>query len=328
MILYLVLLVVGLILLVGGGDALVRGASSLARSLGISPLVIGLTVVAFGTSAPELAVNVFAAIAEKGDISFGNIIGSNIANIGLILGCCALVRPLAIRRTVIIREIPMMLAATGVVVVMALDPWLRDGGAEVVAEYDRGEGTLLLLLFVVFIVYLARDALRQRRDAFLQQAEEYSEEERPRTTWISVVLVAVGLIGLVGGGKLTVIAAEQLALEFGVPDVVVSLTLVALGTSLPELVTGAIATYRGHTDLAIGNVVGSNIFNLLLVQGVTAVVRPIPIPEGGYLDLIVVSGLSLIVLPMAITNQRQVKRGEGAFLLVAYLAYCGYRAFG
>ena len=334
MIVHGLLLVVGLILLVGGGDLLVRGASNLARVFGVPPLVIGLTVVAFGTSAPELAVNVLAAVDGEGDISFGNILGSNIANIGLIIGCCALVRPLEIHGRVITREIPMMLLATAALAVFALDYWLRD--AEV-ARFDRAESIVLLLLFLVFVFYMVSDVLSRRAsegsspDAFAEQASTFDTDgDQPADQGLlaSAAMTVIGLAALVGGGELTVRSATGLAQEFGVSDVIIGLTIVALGTSLPELVTGVIATWRGQADLAVGNVVGSNIFNILLVMGVTGTVRPVPVPEGGMADLAAVVVFSLIILPLAMTNRRRILRPEGAVLLLGYLGYNIWRVFG
>lgn len=318
------LLIAGLVLLLGGGDVMVRGASTLARSLGVSPLVIGLTVVAFGTSAPELAVNARAAIEGEGDISFGNIIGSNIANIGLILGTCALMKPLEIKGTVISREIPMMLLATAATVIMAMDVTLGTGSADV---FDRTEAILLLLLFAVFLYYTIIDAVRHRKpDVFVEQATEHDQQTAPKTVWVSWLLTGIGLVGLVFGGEFTVTAAVALATKLEVPQSIIGLTIVALGTSLPELATGVVATMRGQTDLAVGNVVGSNIFNLLLVLGVTGCIGEVPVPAGGIIDLIVVAAFSIVLLPLAITNRRRIMRWEGAWLLAGYLAYTGFRA--
>jgi cation:H+ antiporter len=326
------MLACGLALLLGGGEALVRGASALARALGISPLVIGLTVVAFGTSAPELAVNVMAAIRGNAGISFGNIVGSNMANIGLIVAGAAIFRPLDIKSVVLLRELPMMMLATRVALVLTLD--LSLGGRDV-RQWDRADGLVLLLVFTVFLYYTANELMRQRRRATLLpeppgggvpaavDVEEVEIEPIPPTppTAANLGLVAAGIVALLVGAQLTVDGAVGLARALGVPEVVIGLTVIAVGTSLPELAASVIAALRGQADLAVGNVVGSNIFNLLLVGGVCATARPIPIPEGGVVDLSVTLGLSLLLWAVAATRGQQIIRVEGALLLVVYLAY-------
>ncbi|MBU0681635.1 MAG: calcium/sodium antiporter [Proteobacteria bacterium] len=318
-----VLLVVGLALLLGGGDLLVRGASALAQGLGVSSLAIGLTVVAFGTSAPELSINLLAALKGNGAISFGNIIGSNIANIGLILGVAALIKPLDIQGTIISREIPMMLLASLAALVMGLDFTLRHQ----LAVFDRVDGLILVLLFGVFLYYTISEVITKRRqDPFAKQAVESSPRSHLKSLTVNSGLVIGGLGALVFGGKLTVDAAIHIAEALQIPKVVIGLTIVAVGTSLPELVTSIMATRRGQTDLAIGNVVGSNIFNLLFVTGVSATVTPIDIPAGGIADLVVMTLLSLALLPIAMTHQKKIVRSEGFFLLAVYFGYIIWRA--
>jgi len=316
MLLSLVLLAVGITLLVAGGEALVRGASALASNFGVPPVVIGLTVVAFGTSAPELAVNVQAAVDGKPGISFGNIMGSNLANIGLIVGLAALIRPLAIHSKVIRRELPMMLVATVAVVLMGFDRRLR---GEAIAQFDRVDGLLLLVLFSVFLTYLFRD-IRQSRS----RRSDY--EVPPYPPLVSILLSVLGIAGLVGGGRITVNAAHDIAVAVGASDFVIGLTVVAIGTSLPELATALVATYRKHADLAVGNVVGSNIFNLLFVLATTSVIHPVPLPRGGWIDLLAVLGLSVLLVPFSISGNYRILRWEGALLLIAYFAYMGARA--
>ena len=315
-------LVLGLSLLMVGGETVVRGATGLARLLGVSPLVIGLTVVAFGTSAPELAVNVIAAWEGLGDISFGNIFGSNMANIGLIVGFTALLRPILITGVVIAREIPMMLLATAAAIIMAFDGALG-GEADVIG---RADGLVLLLLFLVFLYYTIGDFVRQRAGSLANGAIDETlgaDGTLPR----HLLFTAIGLAALTWGADVTVDAAASVARVLGAPEVVIGLTILAVGTSLPELVASVVATVRGQAELAIGNVVGSNIFNLLLVAGVTSVVRPIPIPAGGHLDLMVVALLSLLLFAVSATASRRIIRGEAVLLLVSYLAYMTWRSF-
>jgi cation:H+ antiporter len=316
------LLTVGLGLLVTGGYLVVEGASSLARRLGVSKLVVGLTVVAFGTSAPELAVNLSAAVGGDADIAFGNIIGSNIANIGLILGLASLIGCLAIHSQLITRELPLLLLATAGTAIMALDPLL--GGGQ--AVFDRGDGLLLLLLFAVFMYGMVRDILPRRDTDSLIRA---SGDTRPPTArWrmaASVGVTVAGLGLLVSGGNLTVKGAEDVALSLGVPPSVIGLTIVAVGTSLPELVTSLVAAVRQEADIAVGNIVGSNIFNLLFILGVTAAIRPIPVPAAGSIDILALVLFTAILVPFSLTNGRCIVRSEGVVLLVLWVAYIALR---
>ena len=317
------LLFVGLALLLGGGDLLVRGASALAKNLGIHPLVIGLTVVAFGTSAPELSVNLLAALKGNTEISFGNIIGSNIANIGLIIGISAIIRPLAIEGVIITREIPMMVLASLITLVAGIDSLLRNSAN----AFDRSDGLIFLLIFSVFMFYTIGDVIRKRKeDPLLLQAQEFQEKKSFKSTFYNLFLFITGLILLVSGGKLSVDSAVKVAELLNVPSEIIGLTIIAIGTSLPELVTSGVATWKGQTDIAIGNVVGSNIFNLLLINGICASLRPIPVPEkGGNYDLLMMLFLSLFLLPLCITDKSKIVRWEGAVLLALYIGFSLWR---
>jgi cation:H+ antiporter len=318
------ILTAGLVLLLGGGERMVKGASVIARNLGVSPLVVGLTVVAFGTSAPELVVNVLAAAGGTTEISYGNILGSNIANIGLILAIAALVRPLKVGAVVVSREIPMMLLGTFAAVVMGADRFLRNTAG----AYDRSDGILLLLFFGVFLYYTVAEVFRSRgRDRFVKQVQEPHADSNGESTWLNMLWLLGGMGALLFGGHLTVKAAVDLAEALHVPEVVIGLTVVALGTSLPELVTAVIAAWRGQTDLVVGNVVGSNIFNLLFVLGTSASIHSVPVPDGGYVDMLMMLALSVVLLPFAISGKHRISRVEGGILLVAYLAFIGWRAW-
>ena len=317
--------IAGLMILVTGGDTMVRGASAIAAKLGVSPLAIGLTVVAFGTSAPELFVNVTAALRGSTALSFGNIFGSNMANIGLIIAITALVGPLRIKNVVISREVPMMLLATLVAVTMGIDSLLDDGPS----AFDRGDGIVLLLLFSVFVYYTLRDLVRQRAADDESGFEIAPSPEVPEhATGLSIVLTILGLAMLAGGGQITVYGAENVARALGVSETVIGLTLLAVGTSLPELVASLVASYRGHPDMAVGNVVGSNIFNLLIVLGATATIRDIPVPPGGFWDLFVVISLSALLWLTSMSQGRQIIRTEASMLLILYIGYVSFRAMG
>jgi cation:H+ antiporter len=314
----------GFVLLVGGGEALVRGAASIASIFGVSTLIIGVTVVAFGTSAPELAVNILAAIDGEGDISFGNIIGSNISNIGLILGLTALIRAVDVHPSIITREIPFMLVATLLMVVLAADQVLGGTGDN---AFSRIDGALMAGLFVVFFVVTWRVAMGERRiskDPFIKEAVEEQSEEKPLAVGPAILCTVAGLVAVVIGGKFVVDSAVAVAEALNVSKAVIGLTIVAIGTSLPELATCIMAVRRGHTDLAMGNIVGSNIWNILLVLPVTVLVQPFKVPVGGLIDLGVMALITAALLPLAL-SKRSITRTEGGVLLLAYLSYMTWR---
>jgi cation:H+ antiporter len=308
-------LIAGLGLLLGGGFAVVQGASQLARRLGVPSFVVGLTVVAFGTSAPELAVNSLAALRGTPGISFGNVVGSNLANLGLILGVAGLMAPLRIGSVVLLREIPMMLLATAAAIILGMDSVLRGAAA----GYDRADGLVLLLFFTVFLYTAATTVLRKgESDVFVEQSsDQLLTGAGPLRIGIQIL---GGLAGLVVGADLSVDGASTLAAVAGVPPSFVGLTIVAIGTSLPELAASIVAMTKGETDLAVGNVVGSNIFNLLFILGVTSTIAPVPVPSGGFGDLLAVAAMSLALLLFSSTG-RHVGRNEALVLVSAWIAY-------
>lgn len=328
MLIDILITIAGLGLLVISGDALVRGASDLANNFGVSKLVIGLTIVSLGTSAPELGVNVIAAIQDNTDLSYGNILGSNIANIALILGVTALISPIQMHGTLVVRDIPIMVIATIGTFVASSDVYLDQGPVNVVSRTD---GLLLLgyCFFFTFIVLHA--ARRERKDALRIDYEEVMDEDINPHKLLSVplasLLTILGIAGVVGGGQLTVIGSVSIAESLGISQTVIGLTVVAIGTSLPELVTCVMAALRGHADLAAGNVIGSNIYNLLLILAVTSGITPITVPEGGMIDLGMVMVLSLALIPMAITSSQKITRSEGTLLLISYFGYIGWRVY-
>lgn len=306
---------VGLVGLFVGGEWLVTGSSRLARSWGISSLVIGLTVVAFGTSSPELLVSLQAALAESSDIAIGNIIGSNIANIGLILGATALVFPIKVRSAMIYREIPILIAVTLITALI-----VSDG---MVSRLDGAILTVGLIVFnLVMIMFARRDFARNalstqeidlKTDVTLQPVNRKRE----------VLRCMLGLAILLGGAQLTVNGSVAVAVELGVSQLVIGITLVALGTSLPELATSLIAAFRKQSDIAIGNVVGSNVYNLLCVLGITGLVRPFPVAqEAAVFDGPVMILFTLALLPLVLN--RMITRLEATLLLIAYFAFIFY----
>lgn len=309
------LLIIGLVLLVKGADFLVEGAGSIARRLNISDLVIGLTIVAFGTSAPELFVNVAASINGNTGIAIGNVLGSNIANILLILGISAVVYPLEVSRGTVWREIPFSLLAA-VALAFAANDRLIDGW--VYSDISRSDGLLFLLFFAIFLYYSASIARNMTGDG---QGMPLQRRALPT----SLALAAAGLVGLAAGGKLIVDGAVDIAVSLGMSEALVGLTIVAVGTSLPELATSVMAAWRKNVEIAVGNVVGSNIFNIFFVLGVSSVIKPLPFHTGANLDICMVVLASLILFVTMFTGQRRsLDRWEGALLMVLYAAYLVY----
>ena len=307
-ILYLAL---GLVLLYYGAEALVRGSSSLALRLGLSPLVIGLTVVAFGNSSPDLVVSLKAGLAGQGNISVGNVVGSNICNIGLILGICALVTPIATTSQIVRIDIPIMIAATAFTTFLLWDGTL--GLAEGIILFA------LLLAYVVFSVYLAR---RQPTDAL---GAEFDTEVKAskRGLFIDLLMVAGGLVLLIFGARFLVDGAVVIARAFGWSEALIGLTVIAVGTSLPELATSLVAAVKKEADIAVGNIVGSNIFNLLGILGITAMTTPLAASGISLVDYAVMAVFALVLWPMAY-HQKRITRLEGAILLAGYAAYVSW----
>jgi cation:H+ antiporter len=302
----LVWLAVGGLLLYVGAEGLVRGSVALAYRAGMTPLVVGLTVVAAATSMPELVVSVTGALQGDGAIAVGNVVGSNICNILLIGSLTALIRPIVVQHTVVRREIPIMIAVS----VLASVLLFRGGGL------TRLEAGLLLALLVGSIAWSLRSASPTAHTVEAREAPVAA----PLPVVGGVLLVVGGLALLVVGANRFVLGAVELARVFGLSEAVIALSVVALGTSLPELATSVVAAFKGESDIALGNVVGSNLFNLLGILGVTGLVRPLPLPAGTGADLLVMVGTAVLVLPLARSGFR-VQRWEGALLLMGYAAY-------
>ena len=327
MLLLCLFLIIGLIFLVGGAQVMIRGATALAKVFHAPPVVIGLTIVAFGTSAPELVVNCTAAISRQTELAFGNVVGSCTLNLGWVLAITALVKPIKVERSIISREIPMMLLATAAFFVLAADRILNGAPENMLT---RGNGVVLLLLFGVFLYYTIASILLapkkvQEVDPFLEEIKDALERRKALSKSASLAMTIGGLAALVMGGRLTVYAAVKMATAMGVPEFLIGLTIISFGTTLPELVTGILAARRGEGDIAIGNVVGSNIFNLLFIGGTVSIIHPISVPRGGIADLLVLTTLSALALPIAIRGPRIVTRSEGFFLLLLYLSYLAWR---
>jgi len=309
------LLIVGFILLIKGADFLVSGASSIARRMHVSDLVIGLTIVAFGTSTPELFVNIFASIKGNTDIAIGNVLGSNIANIFLILGVSSVIYPLTVTKGTVWKEIPFSLLAILVLGILANDRLIDKSSASVLV---RADGLVFLSFFIIFLYYSVSIAKRI----------EGMEEQVPSKQYglvKSLLWVILGLIGLTLGGKWIVDGAVHLAMRFGMSQSLVGLTIVAVGTSLPELATSAVAAYRRNAEIAVGNVVGSNIFNIFFVLAVSSIIKPLPLKGTNNIDIGVVILAELLLFMFMFTGKKRLlDRWEGVIFLVIYGSYIGF----
>lgn len=307
-------IVLGFILLVKGADWFVDGSSSIAKKLRIPAVVIGLTVVAFGTSAPELAVSVSAALKGSNDIALGNVVGSNIFNTLVVLGASAAITPIAVGKSAIKKDFPLSIFAAILIGALCMDTILFKAPMMGISRLD---GIILLICFAFFMYITVKDGLKNRADA-----EE--EEIKSFTTGKSILFIIVGLAGIVAGGQLTVNCAKEVARAIGMTEAVIGLTVVAIGTSLPELVTSVIAAKKGESDIAVGNVIGSNIFNIFFIIGVSATILPMQNLDVSYIfDLAVLIAVMIVTyIPIAIT--KKVTRGMGITMVLAYVAYTAY----
>jgi len=317
----LVLLVFGFIFLIKGADYLVQGASSLAKKLRVSDLIIGLTIVALGTSTPELVVNLVASFRGTADLAIGNVLGSNIANILLILGVSATIYPLVVHKNTVYKEIPFALLAVLALFFLVNDQDLASQKANLLS---RGDGLVLLLFFLIFMYYVFSVAVSKpnSEDAVLE------EDIEVLPMWQSWMMIIAGILGLVFGGQWVVDSAVAIAKMLGVSEKLIGLTVVAIGTSLPELVTSAMAAYRRKTDIAVGNVVGSNIMNILFILALTAVVSPLSFSNDLQVDLWMVIGVTvLLFLALFVGKRRLLERWQGVVFIVVYLMYISFAFF-
>lgn len=309
------LIVLGFIVLVAGGEFLVRGASRIAAIAGISPLVIGLTVVAYGTSAPELMVSTYATLGGKADIAVGNAVGSNLANLLVILGLCALIAPLVTSPQLVRRDVPIMIAASAALYWMGRDGLIR-----------LGEGLLLLSGAIAYTVVSIVTSRREEAAASSARGDPPPSGGSAKSWVVSLLLVSGGLGALILGAQLLVDGAVAIAQELGVGDAIIALTIVAIGTSLPELATSAVATYRGERDIAVGNVIGSSTFNILVILGAAGIVAGDGLavsPVMQRVDIPLALAVAVVTWPLLATNLR-LERWEGVMLLSGYIAYVAY----
>lgn len=316
MVLSVLLIVLGLVMLKVGADWFVRGSSSLARSLRVSELAIGLTIVAFGTSAPELVVNVFAAHQGNTDITFGNVIGSNSFNICIILSITSLILPLRVQSSTAWREIPFSLAALVLLFLLANDALIFSASS---SRLGRPDALVFLLGFSLFLWY----AFRQLRE----DSPGGSPQQEGTRKWTTALLIAGGLAGLVAGGKLVLDHAVRVAESLGMSEKLIGLTIVAAGTSLPELATSVVAAMKRNADIAVGNIIGSNIFNILFILPASSLIRPLPFRSEFNGDLYFLAGATLILMLAMYTGKRKtIDRWEAFVLLAAYMGYMVYSA--
>ena len=314
MVIQIILLIVGFILLIKGADWLIDGASSTASHFKVSKLLIGLTIIAFGTGAPELAVSVSSLLNGTTDMLLGNVIGSNILNILLLIGIAAVIRPIRIKKDTVAKELPLLLLISTVIIVLFLDTLLVSADQNTIS---RADGIICLLCFSVFIFYIISMARKNRAAK--------TEVEKPKfRLGISLLLILIGLAGVVGGSELVVSSASTIAASIGVSDRMIALTIVAFGTSLPELITTIKAAKRGENELLVGNIIGSNIFNICIVLGLPVALFGTITPSSfEVIDLIMLVGATVILLLVS-RSDRKITHLEGILMLIIFTIYYGY----
>jgi len=311
---YLFLLITGFVPLIYGASLLVDNASSLARKLNIPPIVIGLTIVGFGTSTPELVVNVFAAIDKNPDLVIGNVIGSSIFNILCILGIAALLMPLVVKKNTTWLEIPLCFLSSVVVIVMANDILIDRSVSSTIGRID---GLILLMFFSVFLVYNINLAINENYEGEINT--------RDRSYFLAVLFIISGMALLIAGGRLIVFSAVKVAVSFGLSERVIALTIMSAGTSLPELATSIVAAGKKNADIAIGNIVGSNIFNIFFILGISAVINPVTILTESNFDMVVNIFASLLLFTFIFIGKgRKLSRWEGGLFVVIYIIYLSF----
>lgn len=308
-----ILLLIGFLFLVKGADLFVSGASSIATKFSIPPLIIGLTIVAFGTSAPEAAVSITAALKGQNDMAIANVVGSNIFNFLVVIGITAIINPIKVQKSTIIKEFPFVILSCFVFAIISHDTKFQDASQNILSKAD---GYILLSLFVIFMYYLLEMAFASKDESNKEKIKEISTSK-------SVIYSIIGIAGIILGGQLVVNCASNIALDWGMSENLVGLTIVSIGTSLPELVTSIVVAQKGESDIAIGNAVGSNIFNLLFVLGISSSIHSISVHTEVFYDMLFMMFTTIITYFLAITK-RKINRQEGAFLFFIYLIYLFY----
>ncbi len=316
-VLQIILLIVGFVILIKGADWLIDGASSTASHFKVSKLLIGLTIIAFGTGAPELAVSISSLLSGTTDMLLGNVIGSNILNILLLIGIAAIIKPIRVKKDTVSKELPLLLLISTILIVLFLDTFLMNSDANTIS---RADGIICLLCFSIFLFYIISMARKNRKAK--------KEVEKPKfKLGISLLLVIIGLVGVVGGAELVVTSASTIASAMGVSDRIIALTIVAFGTSLPELITTIKAAKRGENELLIGNIIGSNIFNICIVLGLPVTLFGTITPKSfEIIDIVMLIGSAAILLLVS-RSGRKINRSEGALMLVTFALYYGFLVF-
>lgn len=314
-----ILLIVGLVLILLGADALVNGASAVARKYGISEFVVGLTIVGIGTSAPELIVSAISAINGSSDIAIGNVVGSNISNVFMILGVTAIIAPISLTKSNLKYDLPIALGVSLLLFVLAYDSIFLGKEFNVISRWD---GLILFAMFVLFMIYSFKSS------ASGDQNEESAESENGKVNIVkSVLLIVCGLVGLVLGGRLFVNSGSDIARGFGVSDAFIGITVMAVGTSLPELAASVNAALKKKGQMALGNVIGSNIFNILLILGTSSIIRPLTLGGITMIDMgMMILTTVMIMLSALLISKKEIKRGVGALFFMIYIAYIVYLA--
>lgn len=314
-----VLLLVGFVLLIKGADFFVEGSAALAKRFHIPGVIIGLTIVAMGTSAPELAVSVSAGIAGANSLAISNVIGSNIFNLVVVLGVCAIMSPVAVEKGIIKRDFPYSLLATLLVGIFISDLVFKGSVTGISGTVQSGtimrwEAFILIVFFITYIYLTIRAAIKNR---------EEGEEIEALPLWKSLIYIVGGIAAIIGGGQLVVIHAKSIALFCGMSETLIGLTIVAIGTSLPELVTSIVASKKGQNGMAVGNVVGSNIFNLLMILGVSGIINPIFVTMESVIDIAILMIVSILVFVFC-QSKKKLARKEGIVMILIYIAYMAY----
>ena len=307
MVIDIILLVVGMALMIKGADFFVDGASNIAKALKIPTLIIGLTLVSIGTSAPELSVSVTSALQGKDDMSFGNVLGSNIFNVFVVIGASALMMPLAVSKDVIKKDIPILLGIYAILTLFAFG----------ISAYSITlvEGIIIFSLFIAYTIYLIFRAKNE--------PEEEEEEKKSKPWWLNLIYVVAGLLGIIFGGNFVVDSASAIATKLGMSELLVSLTIVAVGTSLPELVTSIVAAKKGENDIAVGNAIGSCLFNIVLILGISSMIYPVGLELYQLVDVIVMIIAVVLIFVFAFKSYK-INKWQGVILILLYVAYLVY----
>ena len=315
-----ILLIVGLVLILLGADALVNGASAVARKYGISEFVVGLTIVGIGTSAPELIVSAISAIKGSSDIAIGNVVGSNISNVFMILGITAMISPIVLTKNNLKFDLPIALGVSVLLFVLAYDSIFLGKSTNVISRWD---GLILFVLFVLFMIYSFKSSSSEQKD----EASESGTEQEKINIVKSAILIIAGLAGLIFGGRLFVNSGSEIARGFGVSDAFIGITVMAVGTSLPELAASINAAMKKKSQMALGNIIGSNIFNILLILGTSSIINPLTLGGITMVDMaMMILTTVLIILSALLINRKEIKRPVGAIFFIIYIAYVIYLA--